>query len=281
MSFSSDIKEQLCTVRHKCKNCACAELSGIFEFAGKYEDGGARFITENETVAKHVVKTIYDSFGDLTEYREGSRSRQFFLDNKRVIDSIVGWERSARECCKKAYVRGAFLGGGSVTDPKRGYHIEFDTRYAAQAEKLAEILRDNGIEARYTDRKDIKLVYIKECEKIADTLGFMGATGGAMELFSVQIARDMRNNINRRVNCETANADKTAKAATRQAAAIKKIKSRGKWNTISESLREIGELRLQNPDMGLKELGALANPPIGKSGVNHRLNRIIRFAEEI
>ena len=281
MSFSSDIKEQLCSVKFKCKNCCFAELSGIFEYAGKYEGQGARFITENTAVARRVVKTIHSTFGDQTEYRENSRSMQFFLDNERVIDKIVRWEEKAKPCCKNSYLRGAFLGSGSVTDPRKNYHIEFDTRYEEQAKKLVQILGDNDIRARYTLRKDMNIVYVKEYEKIAEILSLMGAMGGAMELFTVSIERDVRNKVNRRVNCETANADKSAIASSKHINAIKKIKAHKKWTTLPQSLIEIGEARLKYPDLGLKELGQTFTPPISKSGVNHRLNRIIKFADEL
>ncbi len=279
MSFSSDIKEQLCTVKFKCKNCCFAELSGIFEYSGKYEGRGARFITENAAVAKRVVKTVYSSFGDKTQYRENSRSMQFFLDSEQVIDKIVRWEDEAKPCCKSSYMRGAFLGGGSVTDPQKNYHIEFDTRYEEQAKKLVSLFAENGINARYTLRKDINIVYVKEYEKIAEILSLMGATGGAMELFEVSIERDVRNAVNRQVNCETANADKSARASSKHINAIKRIKAHKKWTSLPESLIEIGEARLRYPDLGLKELGETLDPPLGKSGVNHRLNRLIEIAE--
>lgn len=281
MSFSSDIKEQLCSVRFKCPNCAVSELSGIFEYAGKYEDGGAKFTTENDAVAKRIVKNIYDNFGDLTQYKESSRANRFFLDNVKVIDTISRWEERAQSCCYNSYIRGAFLGSGSVTDPEKSYHLEFDTRYKLQAKKLTEMLEHDRIYAKNTHRKDTYIVYIKESEKIAEILGHIGASGGAFELFSVQIERGMRNDINRRVNCENANADKTAKAASRQLEAIRKIKTAGKWGKLTETLSEIGNLRERYPEAGLKELGEMTAPKIGKSGVNHRLNRIIKIAQDL
>ena len=280
MSFSSDIKEKLCRVRGRCPNCKNACLSGVFEFAGKINGGEIRFVTENEYVADYAADAVYD--GASVRYVKSARDCRFFLDcASDLMKKITAWEGGASAGCKRSYVRGAFLGGGSVTDPKSAYHLEFVTRYNEQAEKLAEILNESGIAAKITRRKSLYTVYIKECEAIADALGLMGAPNGGLELYSVQVEKDLRNRINRRVNCETANTDKTARAASKQIAAIKKIKDAGKWSTLPETLKEMGDLRAENPDVSLKELGEMANPPIGKSGVNHRLDRLIKFAENL
>ena len=280
MSFSSDIKEKLCRERGRCTNCKNACLSGVFEFAGKKDGGEIRFATENEYVADYITDAVYD--GASVRYVKSARDCRFFLDTSGdVMEKITAWEKSASACCKRSYVRGAFLGGGSVTDPNSAYHLEFVTRYDEQAQKLAGLLNDSGIAAKITRRKSMYTVYIKECEAIADALGLMGAHGGGLELYSVQVEKELRNRINRRVNCETANTVKTTRAASKQIAAIKKIKDAGKWGALPETLREIGELRAENPDVSLKELGEMANPPIGKSGVNHRLDRLIKFADSL
>ena len=280
MSFSSDIKEKLCRERGRCPNCKNACLSGVFEFAGKKNGGEIRFVTENEYVADYITDAVYD--GESVKYAKSARDCRFFLDcGSDLMKKISAWENGALACCKRSYVRGAFLGGGSVTDPKSAYHLEFVTRYDTQAEKLAALLNDNSIAAKITRRKGLYTVYIKECEAIADALGMMGAPNGGLELYSVQVEKDLRNRINRRVNCETANTVKTTRAASKQIAAIRKIKDAGKWNSLPETLREIGGLRAENPDVSLKELGEMTDPPIGKSGVNHRLDRLIKFAENL
>ncbi len=281
MSFSSDIKDKLCLEKLKCKNCAKAELSGFFEFSGRYEDGGAKFTTENDEVKKRLIKTLSDVFNYRADYKESARTSQFFLDSEKVIDAIGRWEEEAQDCCYNSYIRGAFLGSGSVTDPEKGYHLEFNTRYKIQAQKLCKILERDGINAKYTYRKGLYPVYIKESEKIAEVLGYMGASGGSFDVFSIQIEREMRNSINRRVNCENANADKTARAASKQSEAIKKIRAARKFSSLPETLTEIAKLREEYPELGLKELGEKANPPISKSGVNHRLNRLIKIAEDL
>ncbi len=282
MSFSSDIKEKLCRAHGRCPNCKNACLAGIFEFAGKNEDGVIRFVTENEHVADYIIDAVYDS-GEAVKYVKNARGCRFFINTEgELMKRVSAWEKRAMSCCARSYARGAFLGGGSVTDPRSAYHLEFVTRSEEQALKLADILNGGeGTAAKITRRKGMYTVYIKECESIADALGMMGAGGGGLELFSVQVEKELRNKINRRVNCETANSDKTARAASRQTAAIRMIKDAGKWSALPDTLKEIGELREQYPDVSLKELGEMLNPPIGKSGANHRLERIMKFARTI
>lgn len=286
MSFSSDIKETLCREggvrRRECENCRAACLAGIFIFAGRTDGSKIRFTTENEYVADYITDSIVDGFGGSIEYTKSARACQFFLDSKSdAATKILAWNANAAGCCKRAFLRGAFLGGGSVTDPKRAYHLEFKTRYESLANTLLNILTSNGIAAKLTSRKDAYTVYIKECEAIADALSCMGAPNGGLELFEVQIEKEMRNSINRRVNCETANADKMARAASRQLVSIKKIKAAGKWQSMPDTLKEIGELREKYPHISLKELGERLDEPIGKSGVNHRLTRIMEFADNL
>ena len=173
------------------------------------------------------------------------------------------------------------MGCGSAADPSRNYHLEFSVRDKAEAEFLKELITDAGFSAKITERKGNYVLYMKGCEDIADILGYIGAPMAALILFEVQVEKEMRNNVNRRVNCENANTDKMAKAASKHIFAIEKIKEYKKWDKLPEVLREIGELRIEYPEDSLKELGEKLEPPIGKSGVNHRLNRILRISEEL
>ncbi|MCD8391536.1 MAG: DNA-binding protein WhiA [Firmicutes bacterium] len=281
MSFSSGVKERLCECRGKCANCVAAETAGILLFGGRVS-GGIQFTTENEKIAKRLQRDIYESAGLETEYVKKPGANQFNIDGAaaETVKKAVDWMPRAKRCCKSAYARGAFLGGGSVTDPKRSYHLEMNTRDAEQIGVLKEIFEQGGIAVKITRRKDMYVAYIKDCETIADALGFMGAQSMALDMFSIQVEKELRNGINRRVNCETANTDKLITASSKHLAAIQKIKTAGKWSKLPETLREIGELRERYPEVSLKELGEKTNPPIGKSGVNHRLNRIIKIAED-
>lgn len=168
-----------------------------------------------------------------------------------------------------------------MSDPQKEYHLEFDTKSAAGAEYLLNILIGRGFRPKRTLRKGKEIVYIKESSQIADILGYMSAGRAGLEILSVQVEKELKSSIVRQVNCDSANLNKLAKASSRQIAAIKKIKKAHKWSSMPEVLREIGDLRLKYPDLSLEALGKMTKQVIGKSGVNHRLNRIIEFAESI
>lgn len=185
------------------------------------------------------------------------------------------------ECCRISYIRGAFLGGGSVSDPKKNYHLEFDARNRETADCLREAINKQGIPVKMTERKKSCIVYIKGYEDIAALMGLIGAGTAAMEIYNVSIEKEIRNGINRRMNCETANIDKVAKAYVKHMQAIEKINDTIGFEGLPESLSEIARVRMDYPDESLKELGERLVPPIGKSGVNHRLNRIMEIADKL
>ena len=285
MSFSSQIKEKLCKTEYSCGGCALYETAGALMFGGIAEEGNVRFSTENRAVAGRIKDDISSSFGIDLNIIQGTRTYRIETTDTYQTENICGGILPGGSipfsCCRASFVRGAFLGGGSVTDPQKGYHLEFDTKNKKCAEYLKEILAHDNFDARITNRKGYHVLYIKDSERIADLLGYMGAPQGAFELFSIQIEKEMRNNINRRVNCENANTNKAAKASSKHLFAIKQIKAAKKWDKLPGVLKEIGELREEYPEDSLKELGEKVNPPIGKSGVNHRLNRILDIAENL
>lgn len=293
MSFSSEIKDKLCTIALPCSPCCIAELSGIFRFSAGLAPKQIKIITENRQVAGRIQGDIQEVFGwDLQpEHRPQSRSFQFLVRDSNRIENLTEllllgqWEKREElmpfACCRASYVRGAFLGGGSVNDPQNSYHLEFDTKYQEEANMLQQVLKEEGIRAKVTYRKGHYIVYLKESDTIAGILGWIGAGQGALELYTVQVEKEMRNAVNRQVNCETANVEKVAKAASRQVRAIEKIKREKGLSYLPDTLREIAEIRLAYPEDSLKELGERLQPPIGKSGVNHRLTRILEFARQL
>lgn len=285
MSFSSKIKEKLCGIDYSCPQCAVYETAGAIFFGGTLNDDCIRFSTENKSVAQRIKDDIFAGFGINAEIFEVSKVKRINIDDIYQVENIAGGISQNGDipfsCCRASFVRGAFLGGGSVTDPQKGYHMEFDTKSETQAKRLLAILEKEGFSSKITRRKGYYVVYIKGSEEIADILGYMGAPQGAFELFSVQIEKEMRNDINRRVNCENANTNKAARASSKHLFAIKKIRVSGVWDKLPDVLREIGELREEYPEDSLKELGEKTNPPIGKSGVNHRLNRIVSISENL
>ena len=285
MSFSSQIKEKLCETEYTCGRCAVYETAGALNFGGVVSEGKIRFSTEKDFVARRIKENISAAFGIDTIITHASRVMRISIDDiyqvENITDGISHKDGIPFSCCRASFVRGAFLGGGSVTDPKKEYHMEFDTKDEENARLLQEILECDGFSSKITYRKGYHVVYIKGSEEIADILGYMGAPRFAFELYSVQIEKDMRNAINRRVNCENANTNKAARASSKHLFAIRKIKSAKRWDKLPDVLKEIGELREEYPEDSLKELGERTDPPIGKSGVNHRLNRILEIAENL
>ncbi len=285
VSFSSDIKEKLCRAEYVCQSCAANETAGALTFGGTVGGDGIRFATENRAVAERVKKSVSEAFGIGADIVHMSRLERLNIEDVFEVENIIGGISLCGDipfsCCRAAFVRGAFLGGGSVTDPQKGYHMEFNTREESSAKELCSILSRDGFSAKITRRKGGYVVYIKGSGEIADILGYMGAPQGALEMFTIQVEREMRNDINRRVNCENANTNKAARASSRHLFAIKKIRSSGEWDKLPDVLKEIGELREEYPEDSLKELGEKTAPPIGKSGVNHRLNRILEIADSI
>lgn len=285
MSFSSQIKEKLCKTEYVCPNCSSYEIAGALMLSGAIGEDSIRFATENEHVAMRVKQDISLSFGIDTEIKRMSRMYRIEIDDIHQVENIKGGILPGGDmpfsCCRASFVRGAFLGGGSVTDPQKGYHMEFDTKNEDVAKRLQSLLKTDGFVSKITYRKGYHVVYVKGSEEIADILGYMGAAQGAFELLDVQIEKEMRNGINRLVNCENANTNKAAKASSKHLFAIRKIREAKQWDKLPDVLKEIGSVREKYPEDSLKELGEKTNPPIGKSGVNHRLNRILKIAENL
>jgi DNA-binding protein WhiA len=185
-----------------------------------------------------------------------------------------------KACCRRAYLRGAFLCAGSMSDPQGGYHVEFVMDSALQANQVQEILGGFGLEARMTRRKKNYVVYLKEGASIVDLLNVVGAHKTLLNLENLRVEKEVRNTVNRKVNCETANIGKTVSAAARQIEDIARIKERGRFMLLPDTLRQTAELRLEYPDASLQELGELFCPPLGKSGVNHRLRKLAAIARQ-
>lgn len=289
MSFSSDIKSRLIENKSDKKSLMAYAL-GLIGFGAELRADSVRFTTENESVAKSIQKDLYELFKIDCICEEVRGYRITIKDKKeKILVKIAEFaDLSVSDCIKsnmpeesekKSFITGAFMTGGSVSDPKKSYHIEFVTRYREFSIVLQEILKSFGLNARITERKGQFIVYVKEYEAIAFILGLIGAGSAALELYTVQVEKEMRNDINRRINFETANVDKITKAAAKQIQAINVLMKNGKFEKLPEVLKEIGRLRKDNPEASLKQLGEMLSPPIGKSGVNHRLERIIEIAE--
>lgn len=312
MSFSAKVKSEVCRIGELTRAEAKAELSAIMKVSGTLALSGNkqlsfRVTTENPSIARRIFKLLKQYFNIHTKLLV-KKSNSFKKNNiyMVVITEELGVRSLLKEMgvlnnaegiisldygipkdfiegddCKKAYIRGAFLGGGSISNPEKTYHLEFVTHNSDYAEELSKLINTYGLTSKVIQRKGSYIVYIKEGEQIVDLLNIIGAHSSLLELENVRIMKEMRNNVNRLVNCETANLSKTVNAAVRQVESIKLIQKEIGLQRLPKNLRDIAELRLIYPDESLKELGEFLNPPVGKSGVNHRLRKIEKIAEEL
>ena len=290
MSFSSEIKQELSWQLPSARHCRLGEISAILSFcshveAGTEGTGNVRMHTENLAVARKYFTLLKKTFNinmnvSVRQNRKPHGNRSFEItaltDMTAVRHVLI-----QNPCCRRAYIRGAFLASGSVSDPEKGYHFEIVCADSARAEQLSAMLESFGIEAKITLRKHSYILYVKEGSQIADILNVMEAHVGLMKFENIRILKEMRNSVNRQVNCETANLNKTVSAAVKQIEDIQYIQSTIGFEKLPENLAEIARLRLEQPGMSLKELGQMLTPPVGKSGVNHRLRKLSFIAEEL
>ena len=284
MSFSSEVKEELAGHLGKSRHCQIAELAALIAFEGK------------SSAAESENQLLRDKYRLLLGKLFQIEEMESIEDKKRVFSSIKMWDDTAEEpklsetvngillqqnCCRRAFVRGAFLAGGSISDPNKSYHFEIVCRTLEQATQLQEVINSFDVEAKIVARKKYQVVYLKEGSQIVDILNVMEAHVALMNLENVRILKEMRNSVNRKVNCETANISKTVNAAVQQLRDIEYIKDTAGLDSLPDNLREMALLRLEYPDAPLKELGTYLNPPVGKSGVNHRLRKISEIAESL
>ncbi len=299
MSFSSDVKQELCRSELGKKCCQTAELSALMAFCGFMSGSDYILRTENDMAAKRIKELFLSLFGFSPVFERATRGTKgtiytmklsereglqkvllrLGLYRNRMVKFVIDPFLVQENCCARAYLRGAFLGGGSVNSPHRSYHMEIETHYYGLSRDLSALFSDLAYEAKTVMRKGSYVTYLKDSEKIGDILGLMGATDSMLELYNAKIEKDVKNKVNRRVNCETANIAKTANAAALQIKSIQKLMAKKGVDAIPEHLRELADLRLSYPEASLAELGVMLNPPISKSGVNHRMRKLIELAE--
>lgn len=304
MSFSSDVKKELASIRPESACCLAAQAYGMLECGHSFSGAGISLQTESREVAAAYAGVLQTVCGvdpmqrEQGEEADPSRQRIYHTVSvegeaaRRQVLHRFGHEAGALsvrlnranlecEACAHAYLRGAFLSCGAVTDPNADYHMEFSLPYYNLSRDLLALLREVGLGAKAVQRKGSHVLYIKESEQIEDCLTLMGATGASLELMNVKIMKDIRNKANRITNCESANIDKTVAAAAVQLEAVKRIERTCGLGALPEELREVAELRLENPELSLRELGELLAVPLSRSGINHRLKRIVAFADKL
>ena len=316
MSFSGNIKEELSRQMPSARHCRIAEIAAIISMCGgvsvsQCDRFSLKIQTENLSVARKYFTLLRKTFnievGISIRQSKGSKKTRMYVvcvknhdDTVRILQAsrLLSGEGSSymdvissfdlsdslilqKTCCKRAFLRGAFLVAGSVSDPQKFYHLEFACTTEHKAEQIRSLLGAFGLDARIVPRKKYFVVYLKEGDGIVDVLNIMEAHTSLMELENIRILKDMRNAVNRKVNCEAANIHKTVNAAVKQIEDIRYIRDSIGFGELSEGLAQMAEIRLANPDATLKELGMLLAPQVGKSGVNHRLRKLSEIAEEL
>ena len=285
MSFSHEVKKELAKHMSSARHCQLAELAAILHFCGQIgANGSGEFYlgiqSENEFVLQKcftlLKKTVNIEAGVFQKEEDIQRITQLFGRFDEPVSSLL----LKSSCCQRAFLRGAFLCVGSMSDPEKGYHLEFVCVDEQIALQLQEVMLCFGIEAKIILRKKYYVVYIKESESIVELLNVMEAPVALMNLENLRILKEVRNSINRKVNCEAANITKTVNAASRQIEDIELLRDTLGLANLPLQLRQMAEVQLSYPDASLKELGDYLDPPVGKSGVNHRLRKLSELADK-
>ena len=295
-SYSYKTKKELCRQAPTGKCCAVAECYGMLLFGNTFSMREIRIVTGNAELGKRIFtlfllafKTSFDVMPDEDEkgkqmyaITETSKLDKIFdlfgFTRKKMLAHHVNLGMLEDECCRTGFVRGAFLTGGAVTDPKKSYHLELVTAHYNVSRQTYSLLLEMDFSPKETSRSGNYIVYFKQSEAIADFLTLLGAPTHATQLMLEKIEKDMRNAVNRKVNCDTANVTKMIDAAETQISAIEKIKSEGAFETLPEKLKQAAQLRLENPQSAIKELGELATPPVSKSCMNHRIRKLTEIS---
>ena len=301
MSFSNDVKNELSRIETNDANDDKAELLGLLRMSGavliRGLNVGIHFSTENAALARRALQLLKNNYQVQTEVVI-TRSRRLKKNNRyqvRVLPApqvntaltelqLLSMESDLKnpllncQSCKKTFLRGAFLGGGSISRPSGDYHLEMVTTNEEFARCIIKVMANFSLKAKLTDRKNDFIVYLKDGESIIKFLGLLGAHNSMLEFESVRVMKEMRNNVNRAVNCETANLNKVVRAAMRQVDCINFIKEHMGLSRLPQNLQETAELRLAHPDVSLNDLVEYSGG-IGKSGINHRLKKLEEIAK--
>ena len=299
MSFSSEVKAELCRQPLDKKNIALAECYGVLLYCNSFSPWELRIITASpafsERLPRLLRRALSLSFDRVSPEKEGGKRSFAVADREKLrrIFAAFGGEIDAALAhhvnfgvleeagCMEAFVRGAFLAGGSVTDPEKRSHLELATPHRNVNREMTSVLLDLGFEPRETQRRGNSLLYFKKADAIADFLTQIGAPVAAMNVMTAKVDKEMRNLVTRRINCDTANADKTVLAAQEQIDAIRAVaRAYGGLYELPEPLQQAAMLRIANPEASLADLARLSDPPVTKSCLNHRLRKLMELAEK-
>lgn len=293
MSFCSQLKTELMSLDEVKPCCALAETYGLLLFGKMFSKREIYISTENGEVAekyKNVAERLSESEVEYTCSKSG-KCRVSVKEQEgrlKILEAFglsgdersrrVNWANISDECCFAGFLRGVFLACGTINDPEKNYHIEFSVPYSLRND-LIRIFEEVELSAKEIKRNGQNVLYFKDSDEIVTLLTLMGANDSALEYIGVKVFKDVRNNVNRRTNFENANLDRTVNASLRQTQAIEKLKRDGNFEKLSPELKKIAVLRLENPELSLQQIGQMLEPPLSRSGVNHRLQKILNYAE--
>ena len=298
MSFAYDVKTEVCRSALTRHCCAVAESCGVLLYAGAFSGSEVRIVTENDAFAERLPKLFQKAFSLRFDVLPGDRSSGkliFRITDEKKLSAIfhtLGYDRGSHyalhlnfalledECCRTAFVRGAFLAGGSVTDPHKRYHLELTTSHLQAAKEVEALLCEMGYTPKSLLRQGSSVIYFKQSEHIEDLLTLVGAPVCAMEIMAAKVEKEMRNTVNRRVNCDAANLDKAVSASHEQVEAFTRLTESGAINDLPVKLQEVAVARLLQPELTLTELAATFDPPLTKSCLNHRIRKLMEIAKE-
>jgi len=299
MSFSFNTKNELCRLQPEEKCCAIAECYGMLLFCNTFSAKEIRVVTGNRNLGNRILELFSDAFSisfDIIpdEMKTGKQAyiindpeklRLIFDAYGITVDNLLAHHVNLgvldEENCSRSFIRGTFLTGGAITNPEKSYHLELVTDHFNVSRETYSLLLDMGFSPKETSRSGNYIIYFKQSSAIEDFLTLIGAPVHAMKLMSAKIEKDMRNSVNRIVNCDTANVAKTVDASAAHIKAISKIVDAGALEALPAKLRKTAELRLQNPELSMKELADISTPPVTKSCLNHRLRKLVEISGEL
>ena len=295
-SFAYKVKSELCRQPVSRQCCARAEAYGVLLFCNTFSSAEVRIITENPEFAGRLPRLFQRAFSlKFDSLPDGTRDKLIFRITRqeklrRIVD-LLGYDPSLvlhvnfglleEDCCQTAFLRGAFLAGGSVTDPEKRYHLELATSHMQASREVSTLLEEMGFLPRSVQRGADSLIYFKQSEHIEDLLTKIGAPAAAMDIMTAKVDKEIRNGANRAMNCDMANVNKTLDAAREQLTAIAKLRSSPRWRKLPEKLQQTAALRLEYPELSLTQLAERCDPPVTKSCINHRMRKLMEEAEQL
>ena len=290
--FADRLREELLGAEGKARHCQIAEIAAIARFEGGKTQGNDLILvhSENEALVRKVFTLLQKAFNIVleismyTKHRSAKTVWEIRVSDPKtqaILIRTLAKPDLKRTCCRRAYLRGAFEACGTISDPARYYRLEYVFRTKEDAGEVAEVMRTLSLEGKYTARGSKHVVYLQDGQQLADAIALMDARYAVLELENIRVMRNMRGRIGRRVNCETSNLNKTVRASSRQLRDIEELEQSGVMASLPETLRETAALRKQFPDASLAELGEMMHPPVGRSGMNHRLRKLAEYAQTI